>query len=179
MEGWVRTRTKSGDSSLITEVTNSSGEKQEIKLLISSLNGESKVGRVSGILTTDEHGSPLNLGIDNEDVATAAIHSLESKIYTTPLLMRLKNSISIFEDLLKVVIRETVRKTNTTSVFVPENPPNCNVYCVRIGTIIPVYACSDDVLNCGNCGVDGVYILGGYGCTLICSLHCNVFYPVV
>lgn len=102
----------------------------------------------------------------------------EGMFYDTFQLKILRNVLGSFENLRNIVVEKSTKKESHSN-FVEEPPiattPNCNVWCLRIGTIIPIYACNDDLPNCSRCGVDGVYILGGYGCIAICSIPCKEF----
>ena len=179
IEEWIKIESTLIGSSVLAEASNSLGEERKVEFFSSYFDDDRKLGRVSGILFNDEDGRAKRTEIDTRESAIAAIESIESGLYSTTLLLQLKTSLTMLDELLKVVLQRSRESTTATGLILPEAPPDCNVYCVRVGTVIPVYACSDDVLNCGNCGVDGFYILGGHGCIVICVLHCSVFYPVV
>ena len=83
---------------------------------------------------------------------------------------------------MRNIVVEKSAKKETRNKYLEEPPvattpdtPKCNVFCLRIGTVIPIYVCNDDITNCKRCGVDGFYILAGYGCFAVCVIPCKEF----
>jgi hypothetical protein len=116
--------------------------------------------------------SDLQLSIQKDDLQTVLRHT-EEVFFDTPKLQLLHQVLISFDEFKRVVLANS---TNELRQPEPGGTPNCNVACQRIGTVIPIYACNDDAFNCGRCGVDGVYILGGFGCFWFCSIPCGAFY---
>lgn len=100
---------------------------------------------------------------------------MEDSLYNSPALMSLKSVLENLDELQKLVVTASASSVQN-ALPPPSGIPNCNVACQRIGTVVPIYACNDDILNCGTCGVDGFYYLGWHGCVILCILHCREFY---
>ncbi len=116
-------------------------------------------------------------GTGKADGLQDVFNEIEDTFYDTPQLKTLQGVLSSLNELQKIVVKNSVMSDLIEPV--EGDIPNCNVYCVRVGTVVPVYACNDDTLNCSRCGVDGFYFIGGYSCFWFCSVPCRDFYGPV
>jgi len=184
---WVRIERTGELGKDIANAVSSSGRSMKIVTYkgVSKSDCKDKIPASAFEITVD-NGIPRQLAGDNlhskmgKDNLRTFLEQNEGMFYDTFQLKILRNVLSSFENLRNIVVEKSTKKEANAS-FLEESGfvPNCNVLCVRIGTIVPIYACNDDALNCGRCGVDGFYIIGGYGCIAICSIACKEFSPEI
>jgi hypothetical protein len=176
---WIKVVSSSENNKNIGTATSSSNKMMKItttKPEIESCEGKIPVADIEIIVN---NGSPRR--ISTEELPTqkgkANIQSLvaetEEQFYDTAQLKVLQNVIFFMDRLESMVIEESTREQPSEERVAA---PRCNIFCVRIATVIPLYICNDTTLNCRRCGVNGVYIIGGYGCFIVCSIPCSEFW---
>lgn len=101
---------------------------------------------------------------------SALIQEAEEKFLSTEQLMVLRRIVFSLDSLQSIVMERSIDEME-------EQPssPNCNVFCVRTGMVLPIYYCNSVTLNCSRCGVSGAYVIGGFGCFWMCAIRCSAF----
>lgn len=100
------------------------------------------------------------------------LQETEEVFYDSSQLKVLQNVVFFLDKLQSLVMEKSLNENSSELLGIPK----CNIFCVRIGTVIPIYVCNDYTLNCTRCGINGVYLLGGFGCFAICSIPCGAFW---
>lgn len=98
------------------------------------------------------------------------IQQAEEMFFDTEQLKVLQNVVFVSDSLQSLVMEKS-----TVRIEEQLQGPNCSVFCVRLGVVIPAYHCNSATLNCKRCGVSGVYILSSWGCFWICTVPCSSF----
>ena len=177
MAEWVSVKYIEEDGKQIAKAVSSSGRSIWYVLSTNGTKGNAKkISSISVTVENDEKSSSEAVSItEDESERLKEVGRLEDRLYDTPALKELQIVLSSLDELQRILLRASTT-SQTSELPLPEGMPDCHVYCQRIGTVIPIYACSDDALNCSRCGVDGFYYLGGHGCIIICILHCREFW---
>lgn len=185
---WVKV-TRSGDKNKdITKAISSSGKNLEIVTLTEENEGECKAKKpISNIEIFSDNSLLKNFSKaelqtkESRESIKYDVLEAEATIYDTYKLELLQKVILSLDNLHRTVLKNSFSKTKATVKNINFRPPTkrsniiaCDVYCVRIGTLIPVFLCTDNNCRTG-CGVDGVYLLSGFGCNIICSIPCTEF----
>lgn len=173
---WVAVRYSENANKITAKITTSSGQAREF--LFAIVNDDHNKKKIKSISLHNGEERDNNVNSLSESIKTASTLSdellrLERELYDTESLKELHSVLNSLDVLQRIVLQ-----SSPVPDFVeePEGIPDCYVACQRIGTIVPIYACNDDVLGCERCGVDGFYYLDGFGCVIWCVLHCRSFY---
>lgn len=96
------------------------------------------------------------------------IQQAEEKFFNTEQLRILQSVVFSLDDLQSIVMERSTMEEQSRS-------PNCDVFCVRTGIVLPIYYCNSVTLNCNRCGVNGAFVIGGFGCFWLCAIPCSAF----
>lgn len=179
---WVKIFRSSDNNKEITQAISSSGKKLRIittteenkgKCKTKSLISELEIFSDTALLKKMSKAE-LQTQEARESVKNVLMEA-ESTIYDTYNLGSLQRVILSLNSLHKTVVESSTPENKLTDQKTRDSLMSaCTIFCVRIGTIIPIYLCNDYTYNCG-CGVNGVYILSGYGCIALCAIPCSDF----
>ncbi|CAN5857304.1 hypothetical protein BH24ACI1_BH24ACI1_18790 [soil metagenome] len=98
------------------------------------------------------------------------IQQAEEKFFNTEQLRILQSVVFSLDDLQSIVMERSTMEEEEES-----RSPNCDVFCVRTGIVLPIYYCNSVTLNCSRCGVNGAFVIGGFGCFWLCAIACSAF----
>ena len=179
---WVKVAYDSENGKEVANAVSSSNRRLKIMLSndgpgekAKSIKSISKIEIAEGDSVSKSISANDLKGVNKTDGLQPAFQQIEDAFYDTPQLKILQSTLLSLNAFQKIV----VENSTMNEFFELEGIPNCNVYCVRIGTVVPVYACNDDAFNCSRCGVNGFYFIGGYSCFWFCSVPCRDFYGPV
>lgn len=178
---WFRTTKTIENDKIIVNATSSSGKTMKVTTLkgntTSTCSTNTPIGSVEVIVNNE-----LPQTISNDDMQTSKgisqfpdlMQQAEGKFFDTEPLKVLQNIVFVSDTLQSLVIEKS-------NIVVPQEQeqgviPNCSVFCIRMGAIIPAYHCNSVTLNCNRCGVSGVYFLRSRACFWICTVSCGTFY---
>jgi type 1 fimbria pilin len=183
---WVEVTTQSIADKEISNAKTSSGKTFQIALTKSSKPSDCPdKTAISAIETTNQFGvskaTEFSSTSFKKDFKDLVIQS-DDVLYDTQNLKLLKSVVLNQAEFLKVALEAT--KETTKNILEGNNLveapaqniiPDCDVFCVRLGTIINVYLCNDNTFNCSRCGASGFYFISA-GCFAICRIRCSAFY---
>ena len=179
---WVEISRTSENNKDISNAISSSGRSMKIITVRGENKGECKVKiPLSGIeiFVDNSFVGKISQAHLQSKTAKGSLQSLtdqsENMFYDTIQLRNLRIAVASLNELLHIVAKQSKSNVNGNATAAPESvSTDCNVFCFRIGTVVPVYACNDDTFNCSRCGVDGFYYIGA--ACIFCAIPCYAFY---